>query len=245
MNREKKPIDQGEIASGMVLFGLAGFIFTVILASYIYTVSIALFIIEILSIVIGLIILEIEKRNNQAAYFLNVNIFQKEYDEYAAKLGVVKSKIRVTLLKDDEHDFQMEMPQYLWVEKDCINLFPMAQYYIKWHTSSVERPNISELRITSIPIKSILHFKKAGRVYRHEIEVPEKSVVKHLFHGEVILDASGEVIGIEQLVKTKIITEDKRRTELVYKKSRGKIKTLIFRHDAYETFKELIPSKER
>ncbi len=61
----------------------------------------------------------------------------------------------------------------------------------------------------------------------------------------VILDASGEVIGIEQLVKTKIITEDKRRTELVYKKSRGKIKTLIFRHDAYETFKELIPSKER
>lgn len=189
--------------------------------------------------------LEIENSNNQAAYISNINIFQKEYDEYVDKLEIVKSNIRVTLFEVDEYDLEMEIPQYLWVENDSINLFPMAQYYIKWHTSSVERPNISKLRINSIPIKSILYFKKVGEVYWHEIEIPEKSLVKNLLFGKAILDAGGEIIGVEQLVKTKIIIEDKRRTELAYKKARGKNKTLIFHHDAYKVFKKLIPSKER
>ena len=55
---------------------------------------------------------------------------------------------------------------------------------------------------------------------------------------------SGEVVGIREPMRTKIITEDKRRIELVYKKTKNKSETLVFEHDAYEVFKKLIPLKE-
>lgn len=121
----------------------------------------------------------------------------------------------------------------------------MAEYYIEWYTSSIERPNVSRLKIKSIPIKSILYFKKIGEIYRHEIEVPEKSRVKNILFGKAILDASGEIVGVERLVKTKVIVEDKRRTKLVYKNAKGKNRTLIFHNNAYDVFKKLIPSKEK
>lgn len=244
MNKNEKCLDKGEIAAGMVLFGFAGLILTTVLANFIGTISIILFIVEVLSIIIGLIMLEIENNSNKAAHMANINTFQKEYDEYTFKLGIVKSDTQVTLIEADADDFEMEIPHYLWIANECINLFPMAQYYINWYTSSVERPNVSELRIKTIPIKSILYFEKIGGIYRYEIEIPEKSMVKNLLFGEAIFDASGEVLGVKNIVNTKIVTEDNRKVELVYKKGKNKKETLIFKYDVYEIFQTLIPSKK-
>lgn len=239
-----KNLDKGELAAGMVLFGFAGLFLTVVLAIYIGLASIFLFVIEILFIIIGRIILKIEDSKYETAYISNINKFQKEYDEYTNKLGIVKNESQVTLIESDEYDFKMEIPQYLWVANECINLFPMAQYYIKSQISSVERPNITELKIKSIPIKSVQYFGKIGKIYRHQIEIPEKSITKNLLFGKAIYDAGGEVMGVEKLVTTKVIVEDKRKTKLVYKKAKNKQITLMFRYDAYEVFKKLIPFKE-
>ena len=143
-----------------------------------------------------------------------------------------------------KYDFEVKISHYLWIANDCIKLFPMAEYYRSNSISSMSRPDISELKLKSIPIKSILYFKVVGEVDRYGIEVPEKSIVKNLLFGEAILDGCGEVVGIKELTKTHIVTEDNRKVELVYKKVKNKKETLVFKYDAYEILKKLIPSKE-
>jgi len=246
LDKNEKQIDKEEIASGMVLFGLLGLILTVVFVNYIDSVSIvlSLFIVEALSIMIGLIILKIESNHREAAHAANINEFQKEYDEYTHKLRIVKSETQVTLIETDEDDFESDIPHYLWIDNGTLNIFPMAKYYIYWHTSVSSRPDISELKLKSIPIKSILYFEEVGEVNRYEIEVPEKSIIKRVLFGEAILDSCGEVVGYKELTKTKIVTKDNRKVELAYRKAKNKKETLVFKHDAYEVFKKLIPTKE-
>lgn len=245
MDKNENQIDKEEIASGVVLFGFLGLILTAVFVNYIDNTSIVLFlfIVEALSIIIGLIVLKIESNKNEAAHTANINKFQKEYDEYTHKLGIVKSDIQVTLIETDEDDCESDIPQYLWIDKEMLYIFPMAQYYIKYLTTSSSRPNISELKLKSIPIKSILYFQKVGEVNRYEIELPEKSITKKVLFGEAILDGCGEVVGFKELTKTQIVTEDNRKVELVYKKPKNKMQTLEFNQDAYEIFKKLIPLK--
>ena len=244
MGKNEKHIDLGEIAAGMVLIGGACLILTIVLINFIGIIGIIFVIIEVLSIVIGLKILKIESNNREAAYTTNINAFQKEYDEYTHKLGIVKSDTQVTLIETDKDNHKLDIPHYLWIDKRTLNIFPMAQYYIHWHTSASNRPDISELKLKSIPIKSILYFEEVGKIKRYKIEVLEKSTIKRVLFGEVILDGCGEVVGFKELTKTQIVTEDNRKVELVYKKAKNKKETLVFKHDAYEILKKLIPSKE-
>lgn len=243
LNENDKYIDKEEIASGMVLFGLGGLILTAVFVSFIGVLSIILFIIEVLSIVIGLIILKIESNKNEAAHAANINAFQKEYDEYTHKLGIVKSDTQVTLIETHKDDCEADIPHYLWIDNGMLNIFPMAQYYIQWHTSASSRPNISELKLKSILIKSILYFEEVGEVKRYEIEIPEKSIIKKVLFGEAILDGRGKVVGIKELTKPQIVTEDNSKVELVYENAKNKKETLVFKHDAYEILKRIIPSK--
>lgn len=247
MGKNKKQIDIEEIASGMVLFGLLCSILTVIFVNYIDSVSIgrSIFIVEALSIIIGLIILKIVSNNREAAHIANINEFQQEYYEYTQKLGIVKSDTQVTLISLDETcNIHLPIRHYSWIENGMLNFFPMAQYYIESHTSPTSKPDVSELELTSIPIKSILYFEEVGEVNRYEIEIPEKSFIKKVLFGETILDSCGEVVGFKELTKTQIVTKDNRKVELVYKKAKNKKVTLVFKHDAYEVLKKLIPSKE-
>ena len=246
MSENGKQIDKEEIASGMVLFGFLCLILTVVFMNFIDSVNIVLFVfvVEVLSIIIGLIILKIESINREAACTANINAFQKEYDEYTNKLGIVKSDTQITLIETDKDDCESDIPHYLWIDKGTLNIFPMAQYYKEYETSASSRPDISELKLKSIPIKSILYFEEVGAVNRYEIEVPEKSMVKNLLFREAIFDACGDVVGVKDLTNPQIVTEDNRKVELVYKKAKNKKETLVFKHDAYEVLKKLIPSKE-
>ena len=246
MVKNEKQIDKEEIASGMILFGLLALILTAIFVNYIDSACFVLliFIVEVLSVIIGLIILKIESNHREAAHSVNINEFQKEYDEYTHKLGIVKSNTHVTLCETDEEDCESDIPHYLWIDNGTVNIFPMAKYYIQWHTSESSRPDISELKLKSIPINSILYFEEVGEVNRYEIEIPEKSTIKKVLFGEAIFDSCGDVVGFKELTKTQIVTKDNRMVELVYKKAKNKKETLTFKHDAYEVFKKLIPSKE-
>lgn len=85
----------------------------------------------------------------------------------------------------------------------------MAKYYIQWHTSESSRPDISELKLKSIPINSILYFEEVGEVNRYEIEIPEKSTIKRVLFGEAIFDSCGDVVGFKELTKTQIVTDRK------------------------------------
>lgn len=59
MVKNEKQIDKEEIASGMILFGLLALILTAIFVNYIDSACFVLliFIVEVLSVIIGLIIL--------------------------------------------------------------------------------------------------------------------------------------------------------------------------------------------
>lgn len=78
----------------------------------------------------------------------------------------------------------------------------MAEYYIKWHTSPISRPNISELKLKSIPIKSILYFEEVGEMHQYKFVYREKTTTKTYFWGEAIFDAAGEVISAREPIKT-------------------------------------------
>lgn len=244
MGEAKKGLDQGEKDVCMVVGGFIGMILSALLIGLLGIVSIILLIISILSVVIGFIVIMMEKSNDNAAHIANINAFQNEYNEYVEKLGIVKSGTQATLFEFDEDDFEMEVPQYLWVANNNLNIFPMSKYYKEYETSSMSKPDISELKLKSIPIDSILYFEEVGELRKYTTISGGGSSLKGALLGYAIADDVGAIIGSREPITTNVVSEDDRRVELIYRDENNEVTNLEFMHDAYDVFKKLIPLKE-
>lgn len=245
MGEVKKGLDQGEKAVCMIVGGFIGMILSALLIGLLGIVSIILLIISILSVVIGFIVIMMEKSNDNAAHIANINAFQNEYNEYVEKLGIVKSGTQVTLIGLDEAcNTHLPMQHYLWIENGKLNIFPMAQYFIRWHTSSMSKPDISELKLKSIPIDSILYFEEVGELRKYTTISGGGSSLKGALLGYAIADDVGAIIGSREPITTNVVSEDDRKVELIYRDENNEVTNLEFMHDAYDVFKKLIPLKE-
>ncbi len=212
-----------------------------------------LFIISVITPIISLIVFMyggisalIEKKNDDNKIIENVNAFQNEYDEYVYKLGITKSNIHVTLfeLTEKMDVFPARIPHYLWIENNMLNLFPMSKYYKEWEICSSSKPDVSKLKLKSIPIESILYFEEIGELRKYTTLSGGGTSLKGALLGYVIADDIGAIIGSREPIKTEVVSEDDRRIELIYKNSENEIVNLEFTHDAYDVFKKLIPLKE-
>ncbi len=174
-----------------------------------------------------------QEYDNQTNCIVNRNLFQQEYDEYIKKLGITERDIEVTLIsKHEKYDFKSRIPQYLWVADGILHMFPTAEYYLN-NVTSISKPDISELKITTILLDSILYYQETGQLYRHAF----------VSGGESRFDALTEAT-VSEPIKTNIVSEDYRVVELTYKNQDGEIESLEFRHDAYEIFKKIMPMKD-
>lgn len=223
-------MNQSEDAVGIILGGVINGIVGVILM----LCEIELFRIVGVGLAVGgvwLVVIGIGKKKDEDAYIANIDAFEREYDEYTHELGIVRSDTQVTLISLDEDD----IPCYLWIDNEILNIFPKAEHYIKYYTSITSKPDISQLKRTSIPIDAILYFKKVGKLRRYAI----------VSGGETSYVTDGiNRIPRREPITTNIVTEDNRRVELVYKNPQDEVVNLEFKHDAYKVFKKLIPLKE-
>jgi len=203
-----------------------------------------LLVISIIAGVAGLILNALDNADEKDKHVANINQFQKEYDEYADRLGIVKSDIQVTLIEIGKYSFEVKIPQYLWICNDNIKLFPKAEYYKNNRTSSESKPDVLELKLKSIPIESILYFEEMGELRKYTTVSGGGTSLKGALLGYVIADDLGAIIGSRESIKTAVVSEDDRKVELIYKNENGDIENLEFTHDAYGVLKKMIPSKE-
>lgn len=242
---ENKGLDKSDIAVIMIVGGFVVMFLPVLLFNLIGDKGFILFIIAALSIIIGFIMIMLEKKEDKDSHIANINMFQKEYDEYTEKLGIVEDNTQVTLYELDETcHTHLSKPHYIWVDNGMLNIFPMAKYYIQWHISSMSRPDISELKLKSIPIDSILYFEEIGELRKYTTISGGGTSLKGALLGYAIADDIGAIIGSREPLTTNVVSEDDRRIELIYKNQEGQIENLEFMHDAYDVFKKLIPLKE-
>ncbi|MDE6435851.1 MAG: SHOCT domain-containing protein [Lachnospiraceae bacterium] len=242
----------------LFIFGIVGIILSAIILPFIeinsdfvlYLVS-SIPIISLVLFILGCIGLEVNTQKQKAKVneektkvILNMNEFQQDYDKYINKLGIVERKTQVTLIELNEYDYHSFIPQYLWIENDCFNMFPMSQYYKQSCTSSVSKPDVSMLHLKTIPIDKILYFEEIGELRKYTTVSGGGSSLKGALLGYVLADDIGALIGSRKPIETKIVSEDDRKIELIYKNDKNEIVNLEFTHDAYEVFKKVIPLKE-
>lgn len=238
MGRTEKGLDQGDIGACMILGGFVGMIISAFIVSFV------LLAIATLSIIIGFLLILKDKKDDKDAHIANINMFQSEYDEYVEKLGIVKSDMQVTLFEVGKYNFEVKILHYLWIDSDCIKLFPMAEYYKNNRTSSMSRPDITELKLKSIPMDSILYFEEVGELRKYTTVSGGGTSLKGALLGYAVADDVGAIIGSREPIKTNVVSEDERRIELIYKNQEEQIQNLEFKHDAYDVFKKLMPFKE-
>ncbi len=174
----------------------------------------------------------------------NINTFRKEFDIYADKIGVVRNDKQVTLIETDEYGFEESILHNLWISDNRFKLFPMAEYYALHCTSSISKPDVLELKLKSIPVDSILYFEEIGELRKYTTISGGGTSLKGALLGYAIAGDTGAIIGSREPITTKIVSEDDRRIELIYKNPDGAIENLEFKHDAYNVFKKIIPLKE-
>lgn len=241
----------------VAVLGVGGFLATIIITiiilfsigmniggdSYLKFLLILL-VISIIAMVVGLILNALDSVDEKDKHVANINQFQKEYDEYVDRLGLVKSDIQVTLIEIGKYSFEVKIPQYLWICNNYIKLFPKAEYYKNNLTSSESKPDVSELKLKSISIDSILYFEEMGELRKYTTVSGGGTSLKGALLGYVIADDLGAIIGSREPIKTAVVSEDDRRVELIYKNENGDIENLEFTYDAYSALKKMIPSKE-
>lgn len=242
MNEKRSGSD--DIAGYIMLGGIVGMILSALLVGLIGAGSIILFVVSAFCTIIGFALIKAGESNDKAAHIANINAFQKEYDEYVDKMGIVKSDTQVTLFETDEDSFESEIPHYLWVDERILNIFPMSKYYKEYETSSMYKPDISKLKLKSISIDSILYFEEVGELRKYTTVSGGGSSLKGALLGYAIAEDVGAIIGSREPIRTNVVSEDDRRIELIYKNKEGQIENLEFKHDAYNVFKKLIPLKE-
>lgn len=244
MSEEGNRLGKGNVAVCMIVGGFAVMILSAFLVGLLGIGSIILLVISILSVIIGFVMMMLEKSNDNAAHITNINAFQEEYDKYVDKLGIVKSDTQVTLIETDEDDFESEILHYLWVDERILNIFPMSKYYKEYETGSMCKPDISELKLKSIPIDSILYFEEVGELRKYTTVSGGGTSLRGALLGYVVAEDVGAIIGSREPIMTNVVSEDDRRIELIYKNKEGQIENLEFTHDAYNVLKKLIPLKE-
>ncbi len=244
MNEEKKEIDLGMIGTYMIVVSFCSLILMGILVGMFGIGSIFLFIVAFTSIVIGFFLIILQGVADKGAHMENINTFREEYDIYADKIGVVRNDKQVTLIGTSKYGFEVNILNYLWTSDNCIKLFPMAEYYIKNRTSSISKPDVLELKLKSIPVDSILYFEEIGELRKYTTISGGGTSLKGALLGYAIAEDTGAIIGSREPITTKIVSEDDRRIELIYKNPDGAIENLEFKHDAYNVFKKIIPLKE-
>lgn len=105
-----------------------------------------------------------QEYDNQTDCIVNRNLFQQEYGEYIKKLGITERDIEVTLInKHEKYDFKSRITQYLWVADGILHMFPTAEYYLN-NVTSISKPDISEPKISTISLDSILYYQETGQV---------------------------------------------------------------------------------
>lgn len=234
----------------LFIFGIIGVILSIFISPLIiefnntisYYIGLSIPIISVIVFILGCVGMETDTKREKEKCRLNMNEFQNEYNEYIKKIGIVQDSMYVTLFDEEENYFSV--PQYLWIENDCLNLFPMSKYYIQMHTSSMHKPDISKLHIKSIPIDNILYFEEIGELRKYTTVSGGGSSLKGALVGYVLADDIGAIIGSRKPIETRVVSEDDRKIELIYKNDKGEISNLEFAHNAYEVLKEIIPSKE-
>lgn len=243
-----KKVDAGNIAVGSFLFAI---LLTIIMFfmptnENLFYLLIFLIGLSIFVMVLGCVGIIIQKNDDKNELIANINAFQNEYDNYIKELGITKSDIRVTLFELTEKNdiFPVHIPHYLWIDNDMLNLFPMPQYYKEWEISSSNKPDVSKLKLKTIPIESILYFEEIGELRKYTTLSGGGTSLKGALLGYIIADDIGAIIGSREPIKTEVISEDDRKIELIYKNSENGIENLEFTHDAYAVFKKLIPLKE-
>lgn len=247
MGDKKNDFEFGILAAiGFIAIILIGIITMIVPAVYIgdYSIDLILLILCIIAVIImgiGMIGMFVEKAYDKADHISNMNTFQEEYDEYADKLGIVKSDTQVTLI---EPKYSFRISQYVWIADDCINIFPMAKYYVYNRTSSESKPDVTKLHITSIPIESILYFEEVGELRKYTTVSGGGTSLTGALIGYALADDVGAIIGSREPIKTSVVSEDDRRVELIYRNKEENIENLEFTHEAYQVFKNLLPSKE-
>ena len=250
MKKEKK--DLGEIGFTMFYTSVKLTIFAALLGIivmvfkfynyFILNIYIVLAI-AVAILMIGAVILSfLDKKLAQKAHIENMETFQWEYDKYTEQLGIVKSKHQATLI--DPHRYDSSIPQYLWIDDDILNIFPMVDYYKFYATSCDEKPDVSELELRKISTDSILYFEEVGELRKYAVVSGGGSSLKGAMLGYMIADDAGAIIGSREPITTRVVSEDDRIVELIYKNPDGEIENLEFTHDAYAVLKKLIPSKE-
>lgn len=185
-----------------------------------------------------------QKKEDENQLIANQNAFQKEYDDYIKKIGVVRSKTWATLIDINERGFHSYILQYIWIQNHALNMFPMSNYYKEFETTAVQKPDLSKLKWRTIPIESILYFEEMGELRKYTTVSGGGSSLKGALLGYMAASDAGAIIGSREPVKTEVVSEDDRKIELIYKNSEDEIENLEFTHDAYEALKELIPSKD-
>lgn len=201
-------------------------------------------IISVVIFLIGAIGTDIENKKEEGKIRQNKYIFQREYDEYIKKLQIVERDTQVTLLELNDRGFYSSIQQYIWLEDNCLYMFPMAKYYIENCTSSTVKPTISKLQLISIPVNKIEYFEEIGELRKYITVSGGGFSLKGAVIGKIIAGDAGAVIASRVPIKSEVVSEDDRRIELIYKNEQNEILNLEFEYDAYDVLKNLIPSKE-
>lgn len=248
----KKKIDAGNIAVGsffaLILLMIVLFFILMnesllmnktLLDILIFLTGLAVFVMTL-----GIIGMVIQKNDDKNDLIKNINAFQNEYDNYIKELGIVQSNTKATLIEENEYGFNSSILQYLWIKDNNLNIFPLSKYYKEYETSAVTKPDISKLKLRTIPLESILYFEEIGELRKYTTLSGGGTSLKGALLGYVIADDVGAIIGSREPIKTEVVSEDDRRIELIYTNSENEIENLEFTHDAYEVFRELIPLKE-
>ncbi len=243
MNDIKNKQDLGYIGALMSGGGFLG-MFVSLLAAWFFSpiASFVLIAISGLSTFAGFILMAIAGKIEDNQHLKNQALFQLDYNEYTQKMGVVKSNTTATLFDADR--FGNKIPQYIWVANNRMNLFPKAEYYINYATSSVDRADVSELKLRTIPLRSILYFEEIGELRQFAMVSGGGTSLKGALLGYALAEDLGAIICSREPITTEIVSNDDRRIELIYKNQNNDIENLEFTHDAYSVFKQLIPSKE-
>lgn len=237
-NKKNKiqPDTVGSIGVGLIIVSwiVALFVSNI----YVLKIALGLIIVGIICVIYRYIAAKKEMDTGKEKFNKNLYDFQNEYYNYANQLNVVKSDVKVTLF-----DGVAKIPQHIWVTENMVNLFPIREYY-EQHISAVSRPEITDLKLRSIPIEDILYFEEVGELRKYTKVSGGGTSLKGALTGYILAGDVGAIIGSREPIKTEVVSEDDRIVELIYRNYDGEIENLEFTHGAYAVLKKIIPEKE-
>ncbi len=219
----------------MIIGGIISFIaLSIGITSYfLHSILMIIVIIGFSVVMVGIMKIMTGQKEEENQRIKNEIIFQNKYDEYVNKFKIVKSDTQVTLIDANENNNYVL--QYLWVKNEILHIFPTPKYYIQYYTSSTTVPDVAKLKLRSIPIDSISYYEEVGELDEYE----------EAYRQEVrVYNPVTDRMEPKERIKTKKVVEDNREVELVYENGDDEVEVLVFKHDAYEALKKLIPSKD-